>query len=186
MSDPIKHAQEIDSVQGKDSERHISAGSEISAVATSGRIVVVKPSKEPTIDEAARLLGIGLDIILCEGFKQSNTSKIEVHRKGHGRMLEGLTGVVAFVTDEPLDTKLKQFSSEDIQGIADLIENDFIQSQSNSLDLFVNEKKVPLSAFPYQIINNIMLAVTASLKNVGAVRTLELYLRKSPEDGDKQ
>lgn len=175
----IKHAQEVELAPGKDSQRHLKAGSEITAVATAGRIVVIKPAKEPPFNEAANLLGNELDIILCEGFKQSDTPKLEVHRKGHGTLLEGLTSLVAIISDEPLNTKVRQFSFSDIEAIADLLENGFIKPQSNGLDLYVNGKKVHLTLFPRQFIHDVVLAMTASLKDVEPVRTLVLNLKKS-------
>ncbi|RJO61681.1 MAG: molybdopterin-guanine dinucleotide biosynthesis protein B [Dehalococcoidia bacterium] len=178
----IKHAQEVEFVPGKDSEHHLSAGSEITAVATAGRIVAIKPAKEPTFNEAVNLLGNELDIILCEGFKQSDTPKLEVHRKGHGTLLEGLTSLVAIISDEPLDTKVRQFSFNDIKPIADLLEKGFIKPQGNGLDLYVNGNKVHLTLFPRQFINDVVLAMTASLKDVEPVRTLALYLKK-PDRG---
>jgi len=180
----IKHSQEIDFVPCKDSERHLAAGSEVTAVAASGRIVVIKPAKEPAIDEVARFLGNELDIILCEGFKQGDTPKLEVHRKGHGTLLEGLTRLVAIVTDEPLDTGVRQFSQDDIQGMADLLEKGFIQPQSSGLDLYVNGKKVHLTLFPRQFINDVVLAMASSLKEFEPVRTLEIYLKKANKGGN--
>jgi molybdopterin-guanine dinucleotide biosynthesis protein MobB len=182
----IKHAQEIEFPPGKDSEHHLLAGSEIMAVAAPGRIVILKQSQEPSIEEAANLLGNGLDIILCEGFKQSDTPKLEVHRKGHGTLLEGLTRLIAVVTDEPLDTGVRQFTIDDFQGIADLLEKGFIKPQSTSLDLYVNGEKVHLSQFPRQFINDVVLAMAASLKDVEPVRTLEIYLKKADKGGNAE
>ncbi len=180
----IKHAQEVDFTPGKDSERHLKAGSEVTVVATSGQIVVIKPAKEATIDELTTFFENGLDIILCEGFKRGAAPKLEVHRKGHGTLLEGLTSLVAIITDEPLDTNIRQFSFNDIEAIADLLETGFIQPQSNGLDLYVNGKKVPLSLFPRQFVSDVVLAMTSSLKVVDPVNTLEIYLKKAKKDGN--
>jgi len=175
----IKHAQEVDFTPGKDSQRHLKAGSEVTVIATSGQIVVIKPAKEATMDELTTFFENGLDIILCEGFKGSDVPKLEVHRKGHGTLLEGLTSLVAIITDEPLNAKIRQFSFSDIEAIADLLEKGYILPQSNGLDLYVNGKKVHLTLFPRQFINDVVLAMTASLKDVEHVRTLSLYLKKS-------
>jgi molybdopterin-guanine dinucleotide biosynthesis protein MobB len=180
----IKHAQEVDFTPGKDSERHLKAGSEVTVVATSDQIVVIKPTKEAKIEQLTTFFENDLDIILCEGFKVSEVPKLEVHRKGHGTLLEGLTSLVAIITDEPLDTKIRQFSFNDIEAIADLLEKGFIQPQSNGLALYVNGKKVHLTLFPRQFINDVVLAMTASLKDVEPVRTLALYLKKSDKGGN--
>lgn len=180
----VKHAQEVEFAPGKDSERHLAAGAEITAVASPERIVVMKPAGEQSLDEIAALLGDGLDIILCEGFKAADAPKLEVHRKGHGPLLEGLTRLVGVVTDEPLDNGVRQFATGDVAGIADLLEKGFILPQRNSLDLYVNAKKVHLSQFPRQFINDVVLAMAASLKEVEPVRSLALYLKKAPENGN--
>lgn len=180
----LKHAQEVEFAPGKDSERHLAAGAEITAVVSPERIVVIKPGGEQSPDEIATLLGDGLDIILCEGFKAADTPKLEVHRKG-APLLEGLTRLVGVVTDEPLDNGLRQFATNDVAGIADLLEKGFILPQRNSMDLYINAKKVHLSQFPKQFINDVVLAMAASLKEVEPVRTLALYLKKAPENGNR-
>jgi molybdopterin-guanine dinucleotide biosynthesis protein MobB len=182
----IKHAQEIAFAPGKDSERHLLAGSEVTVVAISGQIVVIKPAKEATIDELTTFFENGLDIILCEGFKCSDVPKLEVHRKDCGPSLEGLTSLVAIITDEPLDTGIRQFSIDDIKGIADLLQKGFIQPQLNGLDMYVNGKKLHLTQFPRQFINEVVLAMAASLKDVEPVRTLEIYLKKAEKGGNEE
>ena len=181
----IKHAQEVDFTPGKDSQRHLKAGSEVTVIATSGQIVAIKPNREATINELTTFFENGLDIILCEGFKGSDVPKLEVHRKGVP-LLEGLTRLVGVVTDEPLDNGVRQFATDDVAGIADLLEKGFILLQRNSLDLYVNEKKMHLSHFPRQFINDVVLAMAASLKEVEPVRTLALYLKKAPESGNHE
>ena len=104
---------------GKDSWRHIQAGSEATAISSPDKIVLVKPVvQEATIDEISSLLGEDYDIILTEGFKQGSAPKIEVHRKDTGSTLKGLKKQIAIVTDEPLETKARQFTPEDIGALA--------------------------------------------------------------------
>jgi molybdopterin-guanine dinucleotide biosynthesis protein MobB len=108
---------------GKDSWRHIQAGSEATAISSLDKIVMIKPvGRDASLDEVARLLGEDYDIILAEGFKQGNAPKIEVHRKDGGALIEGLKKLIAIVTDEPLESRVRQFSPDDIKDIADLLE----------------------------------------------------------------
>ena len=128
----IKHAaQGMDfNESGKDSWRHIQAGSEATVISSPDKIVLIKPiTQDITLDEIARLLGDDYDIILAEGFKQSNMPKIETHLKEAGPPLTAVKKLMAIVTDEPLQTKTRQFSPQDIKGLADLIENGFITPQ---------------------------------------------------------
>jgi molybdopterin-guanine dinucleotide biosynthesis protein B len=164
---------------GKDSWRHIDAGSEATAVSSPDRIVLVKPvAPDITLDEIAHFLGEDYDIILTEGFKQGSAPKIEVHRKEVGPPLSNIKKLIAIVTDETLETKKRQFSLEDVSGLADLLEKGFIKPQRERASLYVNNVLVPLSAFPREIITNVLLTMASCLKGVGEVRTLKIFLRK--------
>ncbi len=166
---------------GKDSWRHLQAGSEATIVSSSDKIVMIKPvAQEPTLDEIARLLGEDYDIILTEGFKQGDAPKIEAHRKDAGPPLEGIRKIIAIVTDETLETKARQFSFEDITGLVDLLEKGFIQPQRERISLYINNIPVPLTVFPKQIISNVLLAMVSSLKGVGEIRSLQIWLKKKP------
>lgn len=113
---------------GKDSWRHIQAGSEATAIVSPDQIVVIKPvSQELDLDEIASLFAENYDIILAEGFKRSNAPKIEVHRKTAGPPLSNISNLIAIVTDEPLETTTRQLSSQDIKGLADLLENSLVK-----------------------------------------------------------
>lgn len=163
----------------KDSWRHIQAGSEATAVVSPDKVVLIKPiAKEATIDEVVRFLGEDYDIILAEGFKRGNAPKIEVHRREVGLPLSNIKKLIAIVTDEPLETKIRQFSLSDIKGLADLLEGGFIRPQQERLSLYVNKIPISLSAFPKEMVTNIILAIASSLKGVGKVRSLEMFLRR--------
>jgi molybdopterin-guanine dinucleotide biosynthesis protein B len=113
---------------GKDSWRHLKAGSDAVTVVSPDQIVTIKPvSVQPDLEETARLLGDNYDIVLAEGFKDSLAPKVEVHRKVVGPPLSHLSNLIAIVTDEPLHTKIRQFYLDDIKGLADLLENAYIK-----------------------------------------------------------
>jgi molybdopterin-guanine dinucleotide biosynthesis protein MobB len=112
----------------KDSWRHIQAGSDATAIVSPDQVVLIKPvAQEPDLNDIARLFGEDYDIILAEGFKQSSAPKLEVHRKAVGPPLSHTNNLIAIATDEPLETKTRQFSLHDIKGLADLLENTFIK-----------------------------------------------------------
>jgi molybdopterin-guanine dinucleotide biosynthesis protein B len=180
----VKHAPEGMSFdeQGKDSWRHINAGSEATAVSSPDKVVLIKPvAHDITLDEIAHFFGEDYDIILTEGFKQGSAPKIEVHRKEVGPPLSDIKKIIAIATDETLETKKRQFSLEDISGLADFLEKGFIKPQRERLALYVNNVPISLSVFPREIITNIVLALAAPLKGVGKVRSLEIFLRREPE-----
>ena len=113
---------------GKDSWRHAQAGSDAVAISSPDKIVLIKPNtRDLTLDQIAHLLGEDYDIILAEGFKQSDAPKIEVHRKEIGTPLSYVANLMAIVTNEPLETKNRQFSLDDIKGVVDLLEKNFLK-----------------------------------------------------------
>ena len=176
----IKHAQEatFDS-SGKDSWRHLEAGSAAVVLNTPDRLVLIKPcSKALTIPEIERFFGEDYDLILGEGFKRLSVPKIEVHRREVGPLLSGLTRLLAIAASERLDTSARQFSLDDIQGLADLLETGFIKPQAERIALYINGDPVVLTAFPRKIITSVILAVVASLKNIGEIRGLDISLRR--------
>lgn len=170
---------------GKDSWRHIQAGSEATIISSPDRVVMVKPVTQTlTLDEIAHLFGEDYDIILAEGFKQDDTPKIEVHRREVGPPLSRVKKLFAIVTDEPLDTSTRQFSLEDIKGLADLLEKGFIKPQRERLSLYVNDAPITLTAFPRDFITNVLVAMASCLKGVGEIRSLKFFLRKGESEQD--
>jgi len=164
---------------GKDSWRHIQAGSEATAVSSPDKIVMIKPvNQDASLDEVAHLLGEDYDIILTEGFKQGNAPKIEVHRKDAGSLLKDIKKLIAIVTDEPLETKARQFSFDDVNRLVDLLEKGFIKPQAERISLYINNTSITLTAFPKQIITNVLLAMVSCLKGVGEIKNLQIFLRK--------
>jgi len=177
----IKHIpQEINFDEpGKDSGRHLQAGSEATAVSSPDKIVLVNPvAQEATIDEVASLLGEDYDIILAEGFERGSAPKIEVHRKDGGALIEGLKKLIAIVTDEPLETRARQFSPEDIGALADLLEKGFVKPQKERISLYVNNRPITLTLFPRQIISNVVLAMVSCLKGIGEIQNLKIFVKK--------
>jgi molybdopterin-guanine dinucleotide biosynthesis protein B len=177
----IKHTAEEATMDapGKDTWRHIQAGSSATAIGSDSRIVLIKPVKEKsTVEEMARLMGEDFDIILTEGFKQGNFPKIEVHRKENGPPLENIEGIIAIATDEPLDTALPQFDLNDYKTVTDFIEAEFIVPQGDRLSLYVNDELMTLSAFPHEIIGNLFMAIAKSLKGVDRVKTLKMFFSR--------
>ncbi len=179
----IKHAgQEIISDTGKDSWRHLQAGSGATVVSSPGRIVLVKPTPpDVTLNDIVPLFGEEFDIILTEGFKQDDAPKIEVRRRGIGAPLVDIKKLIAVVSDEPgSETKPpRQFSFDDVKALADLLEEGFIKPQRERLSLYVNGVPIVLSAFPKEFITNVLLAMSSSLKGVGQIESLTVFLKRA-------
>jgi len=177
----VKHTAEKLSFDepGKDSWRHIQAGSEAVLISSPDKMVLIKPtSAKISLEQIAHLIGEDYDIILTEGFSQGNAPKIEVHRKKAGPPLTSVKKLIAIATDEPLDTKARQFSLEDTKGLADLLEKGFIEPQRERVTLYVNDTPIALSKFPKQVVANILLALASSLKGVKRIKSLDFFYRK--------
>ena len=169
---------------GKDSWRHAQAGSDIAAVSSSDMIALIRPiMHDTTLDEIARFFGEDCDIILTEGFKHADAPKIEVHRRENGPPLKATKRLMAIVTDDSLDTKVRQFAFEDVEGLADLLERGFLKPHRERVSLYVNSAPVTLTTFPRKIISQTILAMVSCLKGVGEIRRLEVFLSREPEKG---
>ncbi|MFC2035262.1 molybdopterin-guanine dinucleotide biosynthesis protein B [Chloroflexota bacterium] len=163
----------------KDSGRHIQAGSEATVVSSQTQVVLIRPvASDVTLDEIAYLLREDYDVLLAEGFKQENVPKIEICRREIGLPLRDIKKLIAVVTDEPLEIETRQFSLDDVEGLADLLEEGFIKPQDEQLSLYVNGVSIALSTFPKELIINVLEGMAAALKGVGEVKSLELFLRK--------
>jgi molybdopterin-guanine dinucleotide biosynthesis protein B len=172
------HDQDFNTPE-KDSYRHLRAGSEASLLYSPNCITLVKPiSHDLTVDEICRFFGEDYDIILTEGFSRGDAPKIEVHRKERGDLLEVASKRIAIATDEKLDTKVRQYPLDDIEGVADLLEDGFIKPQKERAVLYVNDSSIPLSEYPRQMINAVTLAMASCLKGVEKVKSLQLFLKK--------
>ena len=166
----------------KDTARHIRAGSLATAIASPGEFVMIIPGGgKMTVDEMVRHIGDDYDIIITEGFKHENMPKIEVHRREKGQALTGtLEGVVAVITDEPLEVGVKQFGLEDVKSVADFLEEEYIRPHRERVTLFINNEPVSLGAFPEKMVMNLVQAIAGSLKVKGTseIKNVDISIRK--------
>ena len=141
-------------------------------------MVIKQAAQPPTLELTAHHLGEDCDIIIAEGFKQSSVPKIEIHRKEKGPLLTTIRKRIAIVTDEPLETKTRQFSSDDVKGLADLLEKGFILPQRQRTVLYVNNVPIPLTEFPRAFVTSTIIGMLSALKGVARVKSIDLYLRR--------
>ena len=177
----VKHAPEGMTLDqpDRDSWRHLQAGSEATVISSRDRLALIRPvTAEATLDDIARLLGEEYDIILTEGFKQGDAPKIEVHRKEAGPPLTDIKKLIAIATDEPLDAKARQFSLDDARALADLLEEGFIRPHEERISLYVNNTRIPLTAFPREFITSTLGGMLSALKGVDRIESVEIFLRK--------
>lgn len=165
-------------IQGKDTWRHINAGSKITTLATNNTIILVRPGKESVnVDDIIQLYGENYDIVLIEGFKQSDYPKIEVHRKAIGPILNNINNMVAYASDEELDTDCKQFNLDDSKSIADFIENAYLQSPSIRSSVYINDSLISDDISDLTL-NNIISSLSGNFKKNTVIKKLSLFIRK--------
>jgi len=179
----IKHAGEdfeLDEVN-KDSWRFSQAGSEVSAISSSHKLALIKNLEHDlSPQELSHFIWWDYDLILTEGFKQSSHPKIEVHRKEQGKeLLSPPQQLLAVVTDEPLDVDVPQFSRDEVQKIADLIERALLDKhREDDVDLFINDVYIPINQFFKSLLSRTLVAMTSGLKGIREVKSLRISLRR--------
>ncbi len=180
----IKHTHhkiELDK-KGKDSQRYLSAGAEISIVSGTDEIAIVKRTDHDLSPrEIARLIVTDVDLVLTEGFKGAGTMKIEVHRKDlEPVLLAKPAQLLGVVTDEKLDVEVPQFdfNKDNTVGLADLIENWLAQQPKPGIQLFVNGNFIDMNPFVRDIVSNTLQGMVSSLKGADEIKTLEISLIK--------
>jgi len=178
----IKHAAdafELDT-PNKDSWRFSQAGSEVSAISSKDRLVVIRRlENDPDPQALAQYAGADCDLVLTEGFKQYPYPKIEIIRGDQGSALVSPPEqLLAIVTDKPLDVNVPQFTSEAVAEIADLIEQKYLASTEDSVDLYVDGTYVPLDKAGRNLLLRTLVAIVSGLKNIDRLPGLSIFMRR--------
>ena len=92
--------------------------------------------------------------------------------------METASNLFAVATDEPLDTSASQFSLDDVKGVADLVEKEYIQPHRERLTLYLNGEKSTLEVPPDQSPDKILEAVAEKIKKVKEIKDLEVRYHK--------
>jgi molybdopterin-guanine dinucleotide biosynthesis protein B len=125
----IKHSHHIFDFDktGKDSWRHKDAGAETVIIASPGKIAMIKNDDQGTLDSLQQFFK-DLDLVITEGYKKENKPKIEVARAARHPdvLLKADRNLVAVVSDMDLKLKVPVFGLEDIDKLADFIEETYL------------------------------------------------------------
>ncbi|MFQ5442830.1 MAG: molybdopterin-guanine dinucleotide biosynthesis protein B [Thermodesulfobacteriota bacterium] len=175
------HGFEIDR-EGKDSWRHSEAGA-VSVVLTSPeKMALIKKGPEEWGPEriAAAYLG-DVDVIVAEGFKDSNLPKIEVIRKAVSESPACVEdeNLLAIVSDAGIKSERPLYRLDDFKGIADLIEERIIKgADGRATTLVVNGEPVTLKPFIENLIRDGVMGMIRSLKGCSDAHTIELRIER--------
>ena len=126
------HGFDIDH-EGKDSWRHKKAGARLTVVASPQRIAVIEDvNKDYKLAELRDRYIRDVDIILSEGFKVNPHPKIEVIRSEmkHDPLCTAEDNLMAIVSNEPVERGVPCFDIDDIEGVANLIEDKFLKGKT--------------------------------------------------------
>ena len=117
------HGFDIDK-KGKDTYKHREAGAETVVISSKNRFAMIKElNEEIEFNDIIKLL---LDIILVEGYKNSNLRKIEVYRSGvSDKIITPKEKIIAVASDINLNLEnIKVIDKNSIKELADLIEKE--------------------------------------------------------------
>lgn len=128
------HGFDIDH-QGKDSWRHKQAGADTVVISSVWKISLIKDlTQEMSLDHIVNQHFFDMDIVITEGYKRAGKPQIEVFRSAaHSKPMhtkEEKDTLVAVVSDVPLDLDVPQFGINDVEALADFLENVFIKRKS--------------------------------------------------------
>ncbi|NOS80684.1 MAG: molybdopterin-guanine dinucleotide biosynthesis protein B [Nitrospira sp.] len=120
--------------EGKDSWRHKRAGASSVMVLSKGSMAMFADvSDQISVEEVRdRFLDHSYDLIIAEGWKHENYPKIVVIREEIGEISISREGLLAVVSDKPVDLSVPLFGLDDVAGVADLIMKQFPRSLSHA------------------------------------------------------
>ena len=104
----------------------------------------------------------------------------KVHRKEQGSdLLCPPQQLLATVVDEPLAVDVPQFAKDEIQKLADLIENKLpALRREEDVDLFINNAYIPINPFVKNLLARTLAAMVSRLKGVKEVKSLHISPRR--------
>src|SRR5512146_1326057 len=132
----VKHAGhgfDLDT-EGKDSWRHKQAGASSVVILSKGSMAMfadVSDQLKPE-DVRDRFLDSSYDLIIAEGWKHEGYPKIVIIREQAGEMTVSPEGLLAVVSDKPVDLNVPVFNLDDVPAVASLIMKRFPLQRSRS------------------------------------------------------
>ena len=180
------HGFEVDR-EGKDSWRHKQAGAHT--------VVISSPKKAALIRDVERDLSLGeirdklirdVDLILSEGYKRDVQPKIEIFRRErHEELLcTKEDNLIAIVSDQTFNVGVPCFDLEDMKGLSDFIEKEFLQSgKGKEVSLKVGGKPIPLSPFVTDFMTKTIEGMLSALKGCNPAGSIEICIESKEKQG---
>jgi molybdopterin-guanine dinucleotide biosynthesis protein B len=132
----VKHAGhgfDLDT-EGKDSWRHKQAGaSSVVIISKSSLAMFADVSDHMNVEEVCeQYLDASYDLILAEGWRSEGYPKIVVVRDQIGEVPVSQDGLLAIVSNKPVETAVPLLDPDDVAGVAALIIRHFPKSQRDN------------------------------------------------------
>jgi molybdopterin-guanine dinucleotide biosynthesis protein B len=178
------HGFEVD-VPGKDSWRLAQAGSDTVVIAGPSKLALIRGlEREMSLGEIAALLPEA-DIILTEGYKRGTAPKIEVSRRAVSQeLLCTEEELVALVTDQSFPLDVPQFELDDVAGVVDLLEKQFLKGRPRGrVSLLMDGRPIPIGRpFVADIIDRTVRGMVSALRGAGLGGRIVLILDEPREE----
>ena len=119
------HDFDIDK-KGKDAYKHRKEGSETVIISSKNRFAMIEEvTEEKELNNLLKMVE-NKDVVLVEGYKNSNLRKIEVYRDGFSKnIISDKKNIIAVASDVKLDiTEVKVVNNKDYKVLCDLIEKE--------------------------------------------------------------
>jgi molybdopterin-guanine dinucleotide biosynthesis protein B len=173
------HGFEVDR-EGKDSWRHKQAGAHTVIISSPQKIALIRDvEKDSTLDEIRRRWIQDVDLLLSEGYKKDVQPKIEVFRKEkHKKLLcTKKDNLVAIVSDRKFNVGVPCFHLEDIKGLSNFIEKEFLKSKKEKeVDLRVDGKPIPMTPFVREFLTQTIKGMLSALRGCETSKRIEIHI----------
>jgi molybdopterin-guanine dinucleotide biosynthesis adapter protein len=120
--------------EGKDTWRHRKAGASCTIISSAEELALIRDmDHDATIDEIRDTYAGDVDIMITEGYKMEKAPKIEVFRAGEhpAPVFADGHGLSALVTDTNFDVGVPCIGLDEIEKLADFIENKFLKNRNH-------------------------------------------------------
>jgi len=175
------HGFEVDR-EGKDSWRHKQAGAHTVVISSPNKVALIRDvEKDFTLDEIREKLIQDVDLILSEGYKKDIQPKIEVFRKEkHKKLLcTKKDNLVAIVSNQKFNVGVPCFHLEDMKGLSNFIEKEFIKSkQKKEVSLRVDGKPIPMTPFVREFLTQTVKGMLYSLKGCKTSQRIDIRIEE--------
>jgi molybdopterin-guanine dinucleotide biosynthesis protein B len=179
------HGFEVDR-EGKDSWRHKQAGAHTVVISSPNKIALIRDvERDLNLEELREKLIQDVDLILSEGYKKDVQPKIEIFRKEkHKELLSTKEdNLIAIVSNQEFNVGVPCFHLEDMKGLSDFIEKEFLKSgKEKEISLKIDGKSIPLTPFVRDILTRTIKGMLSSLKGCDHPKKIEIHLEESKEE----